>query len=169
MKLVLFAACLLFATLATAAPADADLTRQVNGFVDAWHDDAAHARLAYFDKIAVDGIYIGTDRRERWQRDAFRMWARPYFEGKTSAWIFHATRRNVYSSADGALIWFDELLDTDGLGHCMASGVVRKTTTSFEIVHYQLSLAVPNESLAQLASLVHAAEAAQKEDASTAK
>ena len=53
-------------------PSDANFTAQVNAFVDAWHDDAAHARPAFFDKIASDGIYIGTDKRERWGREAFR-------------------------------------------------------------------------------------------------
>lgn len=138
---------------ARAAPADPALASQVNAFVDAWHDDAAHARMAYFDKIAPDGVYIGTDRTELWQRDAFKAWARKYFERK-SAWSFKATRRNVYASADKSLIWFDELLDTPNMGPCMASGVIRKTATGFEIVHYQLSMAVPNELAGQVTKLI---------------
>ncbi|MCA1245174.1 nuclear transport factor 2 family protein [Massilia sp. MS-15] len=138
---------------ARAAPADPALASQVNAFVDAWHDDAAHARMAYFDKIAADGVYIGTDRTELWQRDAFKAWARKYFERK-SAWSFKATRRNVYASADKSLIWFDELLDTPNMGPCMASGVIRKTATGFEIVHYQLSMAVPNEVAGQVTKLI---------------
>ncbi|HEX8788155.1 MAG TPA: nuclear transport factor 2 family protein [Telluria sp.] len=146
------------ANLAHAAPADPALARQVNAFVDGWHDDAAHARMVYFDKMAPDGVYIGTDRKELWQRDAFRAWGRKYFEGKRSAWVFHATRRNVYVSDDGNTIWFDELLDTENMGHCMASGVIRKTPTGFEIEHYQLSIAVPNEIAKQVTSLARAAE-----------
>jgi hypothetical protein len=156
----LFLACCLFYTgLAQAAGADPALLKQVNAFVDGWHDDAAHARMAYFDKIAADGVYIGTDRSELWQRDAFRAWGRNYFEGKKSAWTFHATRRNVHVSDDGKLIWFDELLDTENMGHCMASGVIRKTATGFEIVHYQLSIAVPNAIAGQVTGLIKAAEA----------
>jgi hypothetical protein len=145
--------------LAHSAPADPALARQVNAFVDGWHDDAAHARMAYFDKMAPDGVYIGTDRGELWQRDAFRAWGRKYFEGKRAAWVFHATRRNVYASADGNTIWFDELLDTENMGHCMASGVIRKTAAGFEIEHYQLSIAVPNAIAKQVTGLVQAAEA----------
>jgi hypothetical protein len=151
------AASLCLSSVAQAANADAALAKQVNAFVDAWHDDAAHARMAYFDKIAPDGIYIGTDRGELWQRDAFKAWARKFFE-RGSAWTFHATRRNVYASEDGKTIWFDELLDTANMGHCMASGVLRKTAKGFEIVHYQLSIAVPNEVAGQVTSLVKAAE-----------
>ena len=44
------------------------------------------------------------------------------------------------------------------MGHCMASGVIRKTATGFEIVHYQLSMAVPNEIAKQVTELVKKAE-----------
>jgi hypothetical protein len=114
--------------------------------------------MRYFDKMAPDGVYIGTDRSELWQRDAFREWGRKYFEGKQAAWVFHPTRRNVYATPDGALIWFDELLDTENMGHCMASGVIRRTAAGFEIVHYQLSLAVPNEAAKQVIAVVKTAE-----------
>ena len=144
-----FTACFLYLSLslgvndAAHAATDATLTREVNAFVDGWHDDAANTRMAYFDKIAKDGVYIGTDRTELWTRDAFKAWSKKYFDAK-SAWTFKATRRNVYATADKSMIWFDELLDTKNMGPAMASGVLRKTKSGFEIVHYQLSLAVPN-------------------------
>ena len=144
------------------AAADPALAKRVNAFVDEWHDDAANARMAYFDKIAADGVYIGTDRTELWKRDAFKTWARKYFDRK-SAWSFKATRRNVYASADGSLIWFDELLDTPNMGPCMASGVIRKTAKGFEIVHYQLSMAVPNEVADQVTRLIAEHEKAGKQ------
>ncbi|CAN7284943.1 nuclear transport factor 2 family protein [Massilia sp. LjRoot122] len=154
MKRFLAAAFLSLGLLGAAhAATDPVLTRQVNAFVDEWHDDAANARLAYFDKIAADGVYIGTDRTELWKRDEFKAWAKKPFERK-SAWSFKATRRNVYSTPDGALIWFDELLDTPNMGPCMASGVIRKTAKGFEIVHYQLSMAVPNEVAGQVTKLI---------------
>ncbi|UVW27676.1 nuclear transport factor 2 family protein [Massilia sp. H6] len=137
------------------AAADAALTQQVNAFIDEWHDDAANARLAYFDKMAKDGVYIGTDRTELWVRDDFKSWAKKFFERK-SAWSFKATRRNVYASHDKSVIWFDELLDTPNMGPCMASGVLRKTAQGFEIVHYQLSMAVPNAVAGQVTRLIGA-------------
>lgn len=135
------------------AATDATLTREVNAFVDGWHDDAANTRMAYFDKIAKDGVYIGTDRTELWTRDAFKAWSKKYFDAK-AAWTFKATRRNVYASADKSLIWFDELLDTRNMGPAMASGVLRKTKSGFEIVHYQLSLAVPNAVNEQVVGII---------------
>lgn len=157
----LFAACCLCLSLslgvsgAAHAATDATLTREVNAFVDGWHDDAANTRMAYFDKIARDGVYIGTDRTELWTRDEFKAWSKKYFDAK-SAWTFKATRRNVYASADKSLIWFDELLDTKNMGPAMASGVLRKTKAGFEIVHYQLSLAVPNAVNDQVVGIIKA-------------
>lgn len=150
MTRILFALLLLLGAVgAQAAPG---LKQQVNDFVDRWHDDAAHARLAYFDKIARDGVYIGTDKGEYWRRDAFKTWAAPHFKRK-SAWAFKTIRRNVYFSDDRAMIWFDELLDTR-MGVCQASGVMRRKGDSFEIVHYQLSMAVPNEVGGQVTRLI---------------
>ena len=145
MKNFILAACMaLFVLSAAAAPADQAETRaKVHAFTDEWHDDAANARLAYFDKMAKDGIYIGTDKTELWNRDEFKTWAKRFFERK-SAWAFKATKRNVYMSEDQKFIWFDELLDTQ-MGVCQASGVIRKTDKGFEIQHYQLSIAVPND------------------------
>ncbi len=145
MKNLILAACMaLFVLSASAAPSgQADTRAKVNAFIDEWHDDAANARLAYFDKMAKDGVYIGTDKTELWNRDEFKAWAKRFFERK-SAWAFKATKRNVYMSEDQKFIWFDELLDTQ-MGVCQASGVIRKTGKGFEIQHYQLSIAVPNE------------------------
>ena len=56
-------------------------------------------------------------------------------------------------SPDKKFIWFDELLDTQ-MGVCQASGVMRKTDSGFEIEHYQLSIAVPNEVADKVTKLV---------------
>ncbi len=127
---------------AQGADADADFVHRVGAFLDGWHDDAAHTRPAYFDKMAPQGIYIGTDKSEIWTRDQFKAWAAPYWKaGK--AWSFKASKRNVYFSPDRRYAWFDEQLDTQ-MGTCQASGVLRNTGDGFLVEHYQLSLAVPN-------------------------
>jgi hypothetical protein len=158
MKKLLAALCLsLFALTAQASESDAALRKQINAFIDEWHDDAANARLAYFDKIAPNGIYIGTDKNELWNREQFKAWAKRFFDRK-SAWSFKSTKRNVYLSPDKKFIWFDELLDTQ-MGVCQASGVMRKTDKGFEIEHYQLSIAVPNEVADKVTKIVKEHEA----------
>ena len=167
MKKILLACCLFMASLgafAQAADVDAAYTKQINAFIDEWHDDAANARMAYFDKIAKNGIYIGTDKSELWNREEFKAWAKRFFERK-SAWTFHSTKRNVYTSPDKKFIWFDELLDTQ-MGPCQASGVIRKTDKGFEIEHYQLSIAVPNGVAEKVTKTIKEYEAAPEPKAS---
>lgn len=144
-KTLLACVLFIFSLGAFAQPSDpaSPYVKQINAFIDEWHDDAAHARPAYFDKMAKNGVYIGTDKTELWNRDQFKTWAKSYFD-KGSAWSFKAIKRNVYMSADKKFVWFDELLDTQ-MGVCQASGVMRKTAKGFEIEHYQLSIAVPNQ------------------------
>jgi hypothetical protein len=160
MRHLIAACCLLLASLSIHAQDGAKqdaVKAKVSAFIDEWHDDAAHARLAYFDKMAKDGVYIGTDKTELWTREQFREWARPYFERK-SAWAFKAIKRNVYMTPDAKTIWFDELLDTR-MGVCQASGVIANTGKAFEIKHYQLSMAVPNEVGAAVTKLIKEHEA----------
>lgn len=134
---------LALAAFAQVSDVDDPYKQEIHAFIDQWHDDAANVRWSYFDKMAKNGVYIGTDKTELWTRDAFKAWAKPYFD-KKSAWSFKAIKRNVYFSEDKKFIWFDELLNTQ-MGVCQASGVLRKTARGFEIEHYQLSIAVPND------------------------
>ena len=139
-----------------AAVPDETFRARVNAFVDEWHQDAAHARPAFFDKIAADGIYIGTDKTERWTREAFREWAKPAF-ARPTAWAFTPLHRNIRFTPDRQLIWFDEQV-CSSMGILQATGVVRPTPASFEIVHYQLSIAVPNDVIPQVTGAIKAFE-----------
>ncbi len=161
-KLISGLILLIAAQIMPAVAADsAEQTRaRLAAFLDEWHDDAAHARLAYFDKMAADGVYIGTDKSERWLRDEFKVWAEKYFK-RPSAWAFKAFNRHIAMSADQSLLWFDEQLQTQ-MGVCQASGVVRKTAQGFEIVHYQLSRAVPNYATTAVVAEIKKVEQAGK-------
>lgn len=119
-----------------------ELRGSVNHFVDQWHRDAAKADLAYFDKMAPVGAYLGTDPTENWTTSEFREWAGKYFkDGKT--WDFKPLERTIYQSEDGRYVWFDELLDT-WMGVCRGSGVLSAKGDSWQIEHYHLSMTIPN-------------------------
>ncbi|WP_051907823.1 nuclear transport factor 2 family protein [Flavimarina sp. Hel_I_48] len=120
--------------------------------LDAWHDAAARADYdAYFDLMAKDAIFIGTDADENWQNMEFKAFARPYFD-RGKAWSFTALERNIYSSENQNIAWFDELLDTQ-MGICRGSGVVIKMDNTWKIKHYVLSITVPNEQVEALTTL----------------
>ncbi len=118
---------------------------EINQFIDQWHQDAANVdREAYFGKIDEDGIFIGTDASEIWTKQEFYDWAEPQFIGDGKAWDFKATDRNVYFGNKSKYVWFDELLSFSG-GILRGSGVLVKRKNGWKIMHYVLSLPVPND------------------------
>lgn len=130
-------------------PAEAPATPQpdeqaINKIMDDWHAAAGRADYkAFFDPIANDGIYLGTDGTERWTKAAFSQFAKPYFD-KGKAWDFKPHDRVVYFSKDRQTAWFEEKLDT-WMDECRGSGVLRRTKDSWELVHYNLAVAVGND------------------------
>lgn len=118
--------------------------KAINVLLDDWHAAAAKADYkGYFGKIADDGIYIGTDATENWDKKAFEAFSKPYFD-RGKAWDFKAMERNIYFSNDGKTAWFDELLDT-WMKVCRGSGVLEKEGKEWKIKHYVLSMTVPND------------------------
>src|SRR5262245_8515111 len=73
---------------AKAEQGGAKATEEVHFLLDNWHRAAAKADFkAYFDAIADDGIFIGTDATENWNKKAFEAFAKPYFD-RGKAWNF---------------------------------------------------------------------------------
>ena len=122
----------------------ADETKAINTLLNDWHVAAAKGDYnGYFGKIADDGIYIGTDATENWDKKAFEAFSKPYFD-KGKAWDFKPLERHIYFSKDGKTAWFDELLDT-WMKVCQGSGVLEKQGKEWKIKHYVLSMTVPND------------------------
>ncbi|ALM49100.1 hypothetical protein AMR72_09480 [Flavobacterium psychrophilum] len=127
----------------------ADETKTINVFLDTWHAAAGKADYnAYFDKIAEDGIYIGTDATENWTKKQFEAFSKPYFD-KGAAWDFKALQRNIFFSKDGKTAWFNELLDTH-MKVCQGSGVLEKVGKEWKIKQYVLSMTFPNEAIDEI-------------------
>lgn len=125
----------------------------IDSILNEWHHAAAIAdEEAFFGRMTVDGIYIGTDATERWLRDELREWSRKYFERET-AWAFTPLSRNITIAPGGHLAWFDELLDT-WMGTCRSTGILLLEEGEWKIRHYHLSIAVPNEKIDGYRSLI---------------
>lgn len=124
-------------------PHSADLN-QVNQFLDGWHQAASNADYnRYFDALASDAIFVGTDAAEHWNKTEFQSFSKPYFD-RGKAWDFKAVERHIYFSKDQKTVWFDELLSTWMKG-CRGSGVLVKTAGVWKIKHYVLSMTIPND------------------------
>jgi len=116
----------------------------INRMLDGFNTAAAKADFnTYFGYFADESTFIGTDATEVWDKKAFMVWAKPYFD-KKQTWNFTSMKRNIYFGKDGRLAWFDELLDTQ-MKICRGSGVVEKINGQWKVRQYVLSMTVPNE------------------------
>jgi len=124
--------------------ANAQEKEQINKVLDAWHKAAAEANFNnYFDAMAEESIFIGTDATENWNKKDFQAYAKPHFD-KGRAWHFTALERHIYLSDDKKTAWFDELLNTQ-MKICRGSGVLVLVNGQWKIKHYVLSMTIPND------------------------
>lgn len=125
----------------------------IQAFIDSWHKAAASANAdAFFDAMATDCIYIGTDKNERWTKEEFKSFAKPYFD-KGKAWDFKPYDRDVHVTSDGKSAWFSELLNT-WMGVCRGSGILMKNNGRWVLKQYHLSVTVPNDLIRDFITLV---------------
>jgi hypothetical protein len=129
-----------------------ELNVQISTILDSWHKSASEADYNnYFDAMADDAIFIGTDAAENWTKPAFQQYAKPYFD-KGKAWSFTCMQRHIYFNSDKTVAWFDELLDTR-MKICRGSGVFVLLNGRWKIKHYVLSMTVPNDTTDEVVKL----------------
>jgi hypothetical protein len=126
-----------------------DIKEDINTIINRWHEDAAASNFdAYFGAMSNDGVFIGTDALENWTVAEFKEFSKPFFEEKNT-WDFKPLERNIYGDSGKNIVWFDELLDT-WMGICRGSGVLMKDKKDWKIVHYVLSVVIPNENIKEV-------------------
>jgi len=153
--LALVAVLLLIAGTASAqTPAE---STAVGTVLDAFHTAASKAdEPTYFDLMAPNFVFLGTDATERWDKTAFRAFAHPYFsQGK--GWTFKPRDRHVDLSRDGKIAWFDELLDSESYGECRGTGVLEKIDGGWRITQYHLTIPMPNDLAKEFVTRIRAA------------
>ena len=117
--------------------------KQIATLLDSFNLAAAKADYnSYFNFFTEDAVFMGTDATEHWDKKAFMVWAKPYFDKKTT-WNFTPLERHIYFDKTGSLAWFDELLNTQ-MKICRGSGVVIKQDAGWKVQQYVLSATVPN-------------------------
>jgi len=132
---------LIFTTNITLSQTKEVLVKQL---LDNWHHAASIADFdQYFKYMSEESIYIGTDATERWSKEEFKAFAKPYFD-QGKAWDFKALERKISFSTDGNVAWIDELLETH-MNICRGSGVLLLEHGKWHIVHYVLSMTIPND------------------------
>ncbi|HET8884720.1 MAG TPA: nuclear transport factor 2 family protein [Salinimicrobium sp.] len=125
---------------------------EISNMLDQWHKAASEADYnGYFELMAAESVYIGTDAKENWTKKEFMKWSKPYFD-RGKAWNFSTLKRNIYTEDIGKIAWFDELLETQ-MGIARGSGILIREGNSWKIKHYVLSLTIPNEKVDEVTVL----------------
>jgi len=124
----------------------ADSKKQIASMLDSFNVAAANADYArYFNFYTEDATFNGTDATENWDKAAYMVWAKPFFDKKTT-WNFTALKRNIYFGKNADVAWFEELLNTQ-MKICRGSGVVIKVGNDWKVQQYVLSTTIPNSQL----------------------
>lgn len=143
--------CLVSCTTADSNSNSTD-TKQLHTLINQWHLDASEANYNdYFNFIADSGIFIGTDITERWTKNEFSEFSKPYFE-RGKAWSFLTKERTIRIDYETNIAWFDEVLDT-WMGDCRATGVLQFIDNEWKLQHYQLSMTIDNDIVADVLKL----------------
>ncbi|UXP31307.1 nuclear transport factor 2 family protein [Reichenbachiella agarivorans] len=120
--------------------------KEIGQLLNKWHLAAAHADLeAYFEFMADDGYYLGTDQFEVWTKDEFYGFCKPYFDQKKT-WDFTVERRKIFLTEDKKTAWFEEVLST-WMGSCRGSGVLVLTEEGWKLKQYNLAVLVSNDDI----------------------
>jgi len=124
----------------------------LNTLIDQWHLDAAQAKFEdYFAVTGDDFVFLGTAPGERWNKQEFAAFCKPYFD-KGKAWDFKASNRHWSFSKNGKMAWFDEDLDTWMRG-CRGSGIMVLEKGDWKIVYYNLTVLIENEKMKEFLEL----------------
>ena len=127
-------------------------TKALDKFVDNWHLAASEAKYENYFSVMTDSfVFLGTAPGERWTKEEFSAFSKPYFDdGK--AWDFKASNRIWSFSKNGKMAWFDEDLDTWMRG-CRGSGILEKKKGEWSIVYYNLTVLIENEKIEEFIDL----------------
>ncbi len=140
--------------LMLSAPEPPTPRQRIAQVLDDFHDAAAKAdERRYFGHLADEAVFLGTDATERWTKEAFRRYCKPYFD-KGQGWLYVVKERHIHLAASGQTAWFDEMLENKKNGLCRGSGVLVKVGEDWRIAQYNLSIPIPNERFPEVKKII---------------
>lgn len=126
--------------------------QQLNSLIDDWHKAAASADFdAYFGLMDHTFVFLGTAPGERWEKEQFAAFSKPYFD-RGQAWDFKPSNRTWQFSKNRKIAWFDEDLETWMQG-CRGSGIMIKQGKEWTLVYYNLTVLIENEKIKEFIEL----------------
>jgi len=126
--------------------------QNLDSLVNQWHKAAGQANFDnYFNFMDSSFVFLGTAPGERWGKQDFATFSKPYFD-KGKAWDFTPSNRIWSFSKDSTIAWFDEDLATWMEG-CRGSGILVKSNNEWKIVYYNLTVLIENEKIQEFIEL----------------
>ena len=127
-------------------------TEEVNALINEWHSNAAKPDLEkYFASVSENFVFLGTAPGERWERDEFYAFCKPYF-AKGSGWDFKSSNRKWVFNKKKNMAWFDEDLETWMEG-CRGSGICVKQKGEWKLSYYNLTVLIENDKIQKFIDL----------------
>jgi len=148
-------ALMFMATICCGSLAQESVNSAIDDVLDAYHA-AAGDWAAYFDLMTEDGVFIGTDASERWDKAEFESYA-----SATDGWVYIPRERHINITPDGNSAWFDEILTSRSYGTSRGTGVLVRTATGWKIAQYALTFPIPNALVGEMTESIKAWEANQ--------
>ena len=131
---------------------------EITTLLDKFHTAASQADSeSYFKTFHPDGVFIGTDKTERWTLSEFKAYAQPYFS-KGKGWTYDSKKRHVMVASTGLSAWFDEELFNEKYGNTRGSGTLIKENGVWKLMHYVLSFPIPNAAVSKVVPLIQEQE-----------
>lgn len=125
---------------------------ELDDFMDEWHHAASTANFeSYFGAMNKDFYFLGTAPGEKWNKEEFASFSKPYFD-QGKAWDFTASNRQWYGDTSVGIVWFDEDLDT-WMEDCRGSGVMKKINGEWKLSYYNLTVLIENEKIKEFIQL----------------
>lgn len=126
--------------------------QNLDSLVNQWHKAAGQTNFDnYFNFMDSSFVFLGTAPGERWNKQDFATFSKPYFD-KGKAWDFKPSNRIWNFSKDSTFAWFDEDLATWMEG-CRGSGILVKSNNEWKIVYYNLTVLIENEKIQEFIEL----------------
>lgn len=114
----------------------------INAVLNSWHKASGEIKYGPFlNIIAADGIVLGTDQDERWDKAHLETFSKQYFNPKYG-WAYKYDRRHISFNADSTTAWFDELFSINTKSF-RGTGVLTKIGQDWKIRQYSLSISTP--------------------------
>ncbi len=141
-----------FPVLILGQPKEEVQLMSLNAIINQWHIDAAKANFDnYFSITTENFIFLGTAPGERWNKNQFKEFSKPYFD-KGKAWDFKPIHRSWVFSKDKKTAWFDEDLNT-WMNTCRGSGIMIKSKGKWQLAYYNLTVLIENEKIQEFIKL----------------